>query len=58
MAQEEKKGTKKKPGPPKCRGCGGLLDAKERIRLGGNRWHRRCAEQKGKKVPREYATVK
>jgi len=59
LAQEGKvKGSTKKPGPAKCRGCGGILDEKEMIRIGGNKWHRRCAEQKKKKIPIEYAEAK
>ena len=55
MAQEGKKGSAKKPGPAKCRGCGGLLDEKDRILIGGNKWHQRCAESKKKLIPKEYA---
>jgi hypothetical protein len=54
MAQEGKKGASKKPGPPKCRACGGLVDEKETVYIGGKRWHYRCAEQKKKFIPREY----
>lgn len=55
MALEEKKGSAKKPGPPKCRGCSSLVDMKDVILIGKNKWHRRCAEQKKKYIPREYA---
>lgn len=58
MAQEGKKGTSKKPGPPKCRGCGGLLEEKETLYIGGSKWHRRCAEQKKKHIPIEYRGAK
>ncbi len=58
MAQEGKKGANKKPGPPNCRLCGGPLDEKETVWIGGRRWHRRCAEQKKKKIPIEYLTAK
>lgn len=54
MPDETRKTSNKKPGPPKCRGCGGIVDEKETILVGGNKWHRKCAEQKGKKVPVEY----
>jgi len=56
VALEDKKASNKKPGPPKCRGCSGLVDLKEVIIVGGNKWHRRCAEQKKKHVPKEYAS--
>lgn len=58
MPLEGKKGSPKKPGPPKCRGCGGVVDVKETILIGSNKWHRRCAEQKKKYIPQEYAKVK
>lgn len=58
MPLEDKKGSNKKPGPAKCRGCGSLVDLKEAIRIGSNKWHRRCAEQRKKHIPREYASVK
>jgi len=49
-----KGGSSKKPGEPKCRGCGGLLEGKDVVKVGGNKWHKECAEQKGKKIPIEY----
>ncbi|MBI2265331.1 MAG: hypothetical protein HYU64_09200 [Armatimonadetes bacterium] len=49
----EKKGSVKKPGPPKCRFCGGLLEGQEAIRLGGSKWHKECAEKHA-----EYAAAK
>jgi len=56
MAEIEKeKGSSKKPGPPKCRGCGSIVDEKESLIIGGNKWHRACAEQKKKHIPKEYA---
>lgn len=58
MPLEGKKGSAKKPGPPKCRGCGTLVDPKDAILIGGNKWHRRCADQKKKHIPREYESVK
>lgn len=54
MAEDSKKTSNKKPGPPKCRACGGLTEEKETVLIGGNKWHRRCAEQKNKKIPKEY----
>ncbi len=48
------KGSAKKPGEPKCKGCGGLLEGKTVVKVGGNKWHKECAENKGKKIPREY----
>ncbi|MDQ7822987.1 MAG: hypothetical protein RDV48_09360 [Candidatus Eremiobacteraeota bacterium] len=51
------KGSAKKPGEPKCRGCGGLLEGKEVVKVGGNKWHKECAEQKGKKIPKEYQSA-
>ena len=49
------KGSAKKPGPAKCRGCGGLMEGKDPAVIGGNKWHKECAEKKGKKIPREYS---
>ena len=49
------KGSAKKPGEPKCRGCGGLLEGKQIARIGGNKWHLECAQQKKKFIPKEYA---
>lgn len=46
------KGSAKKPGDPKCRGCSGALEGRDVVRVGGSNWHRECAEQKGKKVPK------
>lgn len=51
---EPKKGSGKKPGPAKCRGCAGGLEGKVIIKIGGNKWHKECAEKKGKKVPKEF----
>jgi len=49
------KGTsQKKPGEPKCRECGGALEGKVVVKIGGNRWHKECAEKKGKHIPIEY----
>lgn len=48
------RGSAKKPGEPKCRGCGGLLEGRPVVKVGGARWHRECAERAGKFIPREY----
>lgn len=48
------RGTQKKPGEPKCKACGGLLEGKPMVRIGGYGWHKECAEKKGKFIPREY----
>lgn len=51
------KGSNKKPGPPKCRGCGGLLEGKETVKISKNKWHKECALKKGKKIPKEYVSA-
>jgi len=51
------KGSAKKPGEPKCRGCSGPLEGKNIVLIGGNKWHRECAEKSGKKIPKEYQTA-
>jgi hypothetical protein len=48
------KGSAKKPGEPKCRGCGGLLEGKTVVKIGGRKWHKECAVEKKKKLPTEY----
>lgn len=48
------KGSAKKPGPAKCRNCGGLLEGRETVKIGGNQWHKECAEKAKKFIPREY----
>ena len=48
------KGSSKKPGDPKCRECGGLLEGRPTVRVGGYKWHQECAEKKGRFIPREY----
>ena len=48
------KGSSKKPGDPKCRDCGGLLEGRPTVRVGGYKWHQECAEKKGKFISREY----
>ena len=44
----------KKPGPSKCRGSGGAIEGRDWVRLGGAKWLREVAEQKGKFIPIEY----
>jgi len=51
---EKEKGSNKKPGPAKCRGCGSIVDLNENLIIGGNKWHRACAEEKKKYIPKEY----
>lgn len=48
------KGSSKKPGDPKCRDCGGLLEGRPTVRVGGFKWHQECAEKKNKFISREY----
>ena len=48
------KGSAKKPGEPKCKGCYGVLEGKDVVKIGGYRWHKECAEKGGKKIPAEY----
>ena len=51
------KSSTKKPGDPKCRGCHGLLENSEAIRIGGAKWHYECAVKAGKKIPISSLTV-
>lgn len=44
----------KKPGPAKCRGSAALIEGRDWVRVGGNKWLREVAEQKGKFIPIEY----
>lgn len=44
----------KKPSPPKCRGTGGNLEGRDRLRIGGYNWSREGAEKAGKFIPIEY----
>ena len=44
----------KKPGPSKCRGSSALIEGRDWIRIGGSKWLREVAEQKGKFVPIEH----
>lgn len=48
------KGSSKKPGDPKCRDCGGLVEGRPTVRVGAYKWHQECAEKKGKFISREY----
>jgi len=48
------KGSVKKPGPAKCRNCGGLLEGKDVVKIGGNKWHKECAQKAKKSIPKEY----
>ena len=48
------KGSTKKPGPAKCRGSSALIEGREWVRIGGNKWLKEVAEQKGKFIPLEY----
>ena len=53
----KKKASAKKPGPPKCRYCGGLIEGKNYVKIGGKKWHRECAVKAGKFIPREYRGI-
>ena len=44
----------KKPGPSKCRGSAALIESRDWVRIGGSKWLREVAEQKGKFIPLEY----
>ena len=44
----------KKPGPAKCRGSSAQIEGRDWVRVGGNKWLREVAEQKGKFIPLEY----
>ena len=49
------KGTStKKPGEPKCRACGGVLEGTVVVKIGGKRWHKECAVKSKKFIPKEY----
>ena len=47
------KGSAKKPGEKKCRGSAGLIEGRDWVRIGGAKWLREVAEQKGKFIPHE-----
>lgn len=44
----------KKPGDPKCRACGGMLEGRATAIIGGSKWHLECAQKQGKFIPVEY----
>lgn len=48
------RGKAKKIGQPRCRGCGGFLEGKPVVKIGGNKWHIECAIKAGKHIPKEY----
>ena len=48
------KGSAKKPGDKKCRGSAGPIEGRDWVRIGGSKWLREVAEQKGKFIPLEY----
>jgi hypothetical protein len=48
------KGSAKKPGDPKCRGSASPIEGRDWIRVGGSKWLREVAEQKGKFIPLEH----
>lgn len=48
------KGSAKKPGDPKCRGSQANIEGRDWVRVGGSKWLREVAEQKGKFIPLEY----
>ena len=48
------KGSAKKPGEKKCRGSSGLIEGRDWVRIGGAKWLREVAEQKGKFIPLEF----
>lgn len=48
------RGSSKKPSEPKCRGSAGAIEGRDWVRIGGAKWLREVAEQKGKFVPLEY----
>ena len=48
------KGSAKKPGDKKCRGSAGPIEGRDWVRIGGSKWLREVAEQKGKFIPLEF----
>lgn len=48
------KGSAKKPSEPKCRGSQAPIEGRDWVRVGGSKWLREVAEQKGKFIPLEY----
>ncbi len=52
------KGSAKKPSDPKCRGSAAPIEGRDWVRVGGAKWLREVAEQKGKFIPLEYRKAK
>lgn len=48
------KGSAKKPSEPKCRGSQVPIEGRDWVRIGGSKWLREVAEQKGKFIPLEH----
>lgn len=48
------KGKSKQISDPKCRGCAGLLEGGDIVKISGKKWHRECAVKAGKHIPKEY----
>lgn len=46
--------SSKKPGEPKCRATGAPVEGRDWVRIGGSKYLREAAEQKGKFIPLEY----
>ncbi len=46
--------SSKKPGDPKCRLTSAPVEGRDWVRIGGNKYLREAAEQKGKYIPLEY----
>lgn len=46
--------SSKKPGDPKCRVTSAPVEGRDWVRIGGNKYLREAAEQKGKFIPLEY----
>jgi|GEM_PF-968585 len=52
----EIKGTFPKPiqGEKKCKKCRGIIEGNQYVKIAGKLWHKDCAIQSGKSIPREY----
>lgn len=46
--------SSKKPGEPKCRATSAPVEGRDWVRIGGHKYLREAAEQKGKFIPLEY----
>jgi len=46
--------SSKKPGEPKCRATSAPVEGRDWVRIGGSKYLREAAEQKGKFIPLEY----